>query len=91
MRNVKTREGYEIWDRICALPRYGFVHSPDNSRVLKVEGIGSWIDMYEAQRIVDDAQGEVNVLRAALIKIIALSDDIEVCERATDALIDSRK
>jgi hypothetical protein len=91
MRNVKTREGYEIWDRICALPRYGFVHSPDNSRVLKVEGIGSWIDMYEAQRIVDDAQGEVNVLRAALIKIIALSDDIEVCERAADALIDSRK
>lgn len=91
MRNVKTREGYEIWDKICALPRYGFVHSPDNSRVLKVEGIGSWIDMYEAQRIVDDAQDEVNVLRAALTKIVELSDDIEVCERAADALIDSRK
>lgn len=58
------REGLEYWDRICELKRYGFIHSQDNSRVLKVEGMGSWIDMYEAQNIVDAAQHEINDLKA---------------------------
>lgn len=91
MRNVKTREGYEIWDKICALPRYGFVHSPDNSRVLKVEGIGSWIDMYEAQRIVDDAQSEVNILRRALNTIREESNDVGAIDCASCALFESRQ
>lgn len=62
MSEVKrvVRKGMEYWDRICELKRYGFIHSQDNSRVLKVEGIGSWIDMYEAQNVVDAAQHEIN-------------------------------
>ena len=64
MRNVKTREGMEYWDKICSLKHYGFIHSPDNSRVLKAEGIGNWIDKFEAQAIVDQAQDEINQFRA---------------------------
>ncbi len=64
MRDIKTRKGFEYWDKICALKHYGFIHSPDNSRVLKAEGIGNWIDKHEAQEIVDQAQDEVNQLRA---------------------------
>ena len=64
MRNVKTREGMEYWDKICSLKHYGFIHSPDNSRVLKTEGIGNWIDKFEAQAIVDQAQDEINQFRA---------------------------
>lgn len=90
MRNIKTREGYELWDKICALPRHGFIHSPDNSRVIKVEGIGSWIDMYEAQRIVDEAQDEVNILRRALIAIRDKSTDLSAAQCALNALVDSR-
>ncbi len=66
MRNIKTREGYEYWDKICSLKRYGFIHSHDNSRVLKVEGIGTHIDMYEAQQVVDEAQDEINSLKQEL-------------------------
>jgi len=65
VRNIKTREGYEIWDKLCAIPRYGFIHSPDNSRVLKAEGLGNWIDQHAAQQVVDQAQDEVNELRAS--------------------------
>jgi hypothetical protein len=66
MSDVKraVREGMEYWDKICSVKHYGFIHSPDNSRVLKVEGIGSWIDMYEAQNVVDAAQHEINDLKA---------------------------
>lgn len=64
VRNIKTREGYDFWDKLCAIPRYGFIHSPDNSRVLKAEGLGNWIDMHAAQEVVDAAQDEVNGLRA---------------------------
>lgn len=65
LRNLKTREGYDIWDKLCAVPRYGFIHSPDNSRVLKAEGLGNWIDRHAAQEVVDEAQDELNGLRAS--------------------------
>ena len=64
MRNITTREGMEFWDKICALKHYGFLHSPDGKRVVKTEGIGNWIDKYEAQQIVDQAQDEINQFRA---------------------------
>lgn len=54
--------GRYFWDKLCAIPRYGFIHSRDNSRVLKVEGIGNWIDQHAAQEVVDAAQDEINAL-----------------------------
>lgn len=69
MSDIKTREGMEFWDKICSLKHYGFIHSPDNSRVLKAEGIGNWIDKYEAQEIVDQAQDRINELKAELVSV----------------------
>jgi hypothetical protein len=60
-----NREGMKYWDKICSLRHYGFIHSSDNNRVLKAEGIGNWIDKYEAQEIVSEAEQEVNDLRRA--------------------------
>lgn len=65
-RNIETREGYEIWDRFCAIPYYGFIHSADNSRIIKAQGIGNWIDRDEAMRVVDWAQEDINELRHRL-------------------------
>lgn len=78
MRNVKTREGFEYWDKICSLKHYGFLHSPDGKRVVKTEGIGNWIDKFEAQEIVDQAQDEINQYRAerdALQKRLTTADE----------------
>lgn len=62
MRNVVTRRGYEFWDKICALPSYGFLMSPDKSRIQRAPDVGNWIDKHEAQAIVDQAQEEINGL-----------------------------
>jgi len=66
MSDIKTREGMEFWDKICSLKHYGFLHSPDGKRVVKTEGIGNWIDKYEAQQIVDQAQDRINELQEEL-------------------------
>ncbi len=63
-RNIQTREGYDFWDKLCAIPRYGFVIGPKGG-VVKVEKLGSWIDRDEAQAVMGDAQSEVNELRTA--------------------------
>jgi hypothetical protein len=84
MSEVKTvRPGKEWWDRLCAIPRYGFVHSPDNKRVLKMEGIGTWIDMHAAQEVVDGAQDDLN---AALAREAALQVRLNVADQRVDDL-----
>lgn len=77
VRNIKSREGYDYWDKLCAIPRYGFIHSPDNSRVLKAEGVGNWIDQHAAQEVVDEAQSEVNQLRAENKALLAERDALK--------------
>ena len=62
-RNIKTREGYEFWDRLNAIPHYGFLLNQQGNGVIRAEGIGDWIERHSAQVVVDDAQTEVNVLR----------------------------
>ena len=62
-RNIKTREGYEFWDRLNAIPHYGFLLNQQGNGVIRAEGIGDWIERHPAQVIVDDAQTKVNVLR----------------------------
>ena len=62
VRNFKTREGYDVWDKLCAIPKFGFLIGPSGG-VVKVADIGNWIDRDEAQSVVDEAQCEVNLLR----------------------------
>ncbi|WP_237614191.1 hypothetical protein [Pseudomonas fluorescens] len=70
-RNIKTREGYEFWDRLNAIPHYGFLLNQQGNGVIRAEGIGDWIERHPAQVIVDDAQTEVNVLREENAKLQA--------------------
>lgn len=94
MRNVKTREGFEYWDKICSLKHYGFLHSPDGKRVVKTEGIGNWIDKFEAQEIVDQAQDEINQYRAerdALQqRLTAADEELDQC-RSMALMIEERE
>ncbi|OOG85755.1 hypothetical protein B0E42_13210 [Pseudomonas sp. A25(2017)] len=66
MRNIKTREGFEFWDKLNALPRFAFLLSPSGKSVQKFEdqAMGNWIDVHEAQKVVDQAQDEINQFRA---------------------------
>lgn len=66
MRNIETREGYEFWDKICAVQSYAFLLSPDCSRVVKTPDVGDWIDKHDAQVIVDHAQEDFNVMKSEL-------------------------
>lgn len=68
MRNIKTREGFEFWDKLNALPRYAFLLSPSGNSVQKFEdkAMGNWIDVHEAQKIVDQAQDRISELRDEL-------------------------
>ncbi len=65
MRNIKTREGFEFWDKLNALPRYAFLLSPSGKSVQKFEdqAMGNWIDVHEAQKVVDQAQEVISELR----------------------------
>ncbi|NBB58913.1 hypothetical protein GVN18_06430 [Pseudomonas sp. ODNR1LW] len=68
MRDIKTREGFEFWDKLNALPRYAFLLSPSGKSVQKFEdkAMGNWIDVHEAQKIVDQAQERISELRDEL-------------------------
>lgn len=89
-RDIKTRKGYDVWDKLCEIPRHAFLLSPEGNRVVKVPGMGSWIDMYTVQSVVDDAQTELNILRDALERIRDKSSDLIACEIAAAALVDSK-
>lgn len=68
MRNTQTREGFEFWDKLNALPRYAFLLSPSGKSVQKFEdqAMGNWIDVHEAQKVVDQAQEVISELRDEL-------------------------
>ncbi|HHK4242838.1 hypothetical protein IPC1031_13790 [Pseudomonas aeruginosa] len=62
-RNIETREGYELWDRLCRLQRYSFFlgNGPSVRRI--EDRTGNWIEVHDAQSVMDDAQSEINELR----------------------------
>ncbi|CAH0234900.1 hypothetical protein SRABI130_02840 [Pseudomonas sp. Bi130] len=68
MRDIKTREGFEFWDKLNTLPRYAFLLSPSGNSVQKFEdkALGNWIDVHEAQKVVDQAQDRIGELQEDL-------------------------
>ncbi|WP_062391128.1 hypothetical protein [Pseudomonas abietaniphila] len=68
-RNIQTREGYEFWDRLNAIPHYGFLLNQQGNGVIRAEGVGDWIERHAAQVVVDDAQSELNMLREEFAKL----------------------
>jgi hypothetical protein len=80
--------------------RHGFLLAPEGNRVVKAEGIGNWIDMHEAQQVVDAAQSEINGLRTerdqGLAREAALTARLEqkiteIIDEATKAIESYRK
>lgn len=70
MRNIKTRQGLKFWDKLNAIPRFSFLLAPSGPRIQKFEDIsGNWIDVHEAQKVMDAAQDEINDLRERLERI----------------------
>lgn len=69
LRNVKTREGYDYWDKLCAITRHAFLFSSCGKRILATPNMGTWIDEHAAQEVVDQAQDEINALRAEVEKL----------------------
>ncbi|QHJ00074.1 hypothetical protein GT347_20080 [Xylophilus rhododendri] len=59
------RPGYEYWDKLCRLPAFSFILLCGGVRRVSDES-GNWIERPSAQAVMDDAQTEINVLRAAL-------------------------
>ncbi|MCR8931972.1 MULTISPECIES: coiled-coil domain-containing protein [unclassified Pseudomonas] len=99
MRDIKTREGFEFWDKLNALPRYAFLLSPSGNSVQKFEdqAMGNWIDVHEAQKIVDQAQDRISELRdelgavkgeydRAVNKVDALQQRLNAVDQRVDEL-----
>ncbi|VVP73204.1 MULTISPECIES: hypothetical protein [Pseudomonas] len=62
---LTPRPGKEFWDKLNALPRYMFLLKPSDAGVQKLEDrTGNWIEVHEAQQVVDQAQEEINQIRA---------------------------
>ncbi|WP_157685184.1 hypothetical protein, partial [Robbsia andropogonis] len=61
-----NREGFDYWDRLCAIQPYSFsLHRGSVRR--SADQSGNWIERSEAQRVMDDAQSEINSLRLAAL------------------------
>jgi len=89
MRNTTTREGFEFWDRLCKVPRHIFLLAPSGTRVQKFEDrSGNWIDVYDAQQVVDAAQDKINELteqlQAAQVAYFQLNQHTNVTEGFLD-------
>ncbi|HDS1729127.1 hypothetical protein [Pseudomonas putida] len=70
MRNIKTRQGFEFWDKLNAIPRFSFLLAPSGARIQRFEDIsGNWIDVHEAQKVMDATQDEINELRERLERL----------------------
>lgn len=72
MRNIKTREGYDLWDKANKLPRFSFWRGGDDEKgaVIRVpDPSGGWVEHYEVQKLADQYQDEINELRERLARL----------------------
>ena len=63
--NCKSREGFEHWDKFCALPRYSFWRGDEDEKgaVIRVDDHnGHWLNCNDVSKIVDDMQNIINEL-----------------------------
>ena len=74
MRNIETREGYDLWDKANKLPRFNFWRGGDDEKgsVIRVqEKHGNWVEHHEVQKLADEYQDEINSLRDQLRAVLA--------------------
>ncbi|WP_053076066.1 hypothetical protein [Pseudomonas weihenstephanensis] len=72
MRNIETREGYDLWDKAHELPRFNFWRGGEDEKgsVIRVpEKHGNWINFNDLTTLADQYQDEINSLRERLARL----------------------
>lgn len=72
MRNIKTREGYDLWDKANQLPRFNFWRGGDDEKgtVIRVpDRYGNWVSFDDLAKLADEYQDEINSLRDRLARL----------------------
>ncbi|MBA6090050.1 hypothetical protein ACBQ21_08995 [Pseudomonas putida] len=72
MRNIKTREGYDLWDKANQLPRFNFWRGGDDEKgtVIRVpDRHGNWVSFDDLAKLADEYQDEINSLRDRLARL----------------------
>lgn len=72
MRNIKTREGFDLWDKAHALPRFNFWRGGEDEKgsVIRVpEKHGNWVHFDSVATLADEYQDEINSLRERLDRL----------------------
>ncbi|MEK2607756.1 hypothetical protein WLF18_01360 [Pseudomonas shirazensis] len=72
MRNIKTREGYDLWDRAHQLPRFNFWRGGEDEKgsVIRVpDKHGNWVSFDDLAKLADEYQDEINSLRDRLARL----------------------
>lgn len=72
MRNIKTREGYDLWDKAHKLPRFNFWRGGEDEKgsVIRVpDALGNWVDFDDLAKLAAEYQDEINSLRERLARL----------------------
>lgn len=72
MRNIKTREGYDLWDKVHELPRFNFWRGGEDEKgcVIRVpEKHGNWVNFNDLTTLAGQCQDEINSLRERLARL----------------------
>lgn len=72
MRNIKTREGYDLWDKAHQLPRFNFWRGGEDEKgsVIRVpDKHGNWVNFDDLAKLADEYQDEINSLRDRLARL----------------------
>lgn len=72
MRNIKTREDYDLWDKAHQLPRFNFWRGGEDEKgsVIRVpDKHGNWVNFDDLAKLADEYQDEINSLRDRLARL----------------------
>jgi len=72
VRNIKTREGYDLWDKAHQLPRFNFWRGGEDEKgsVIRVpDKHGNWVHFDDLAKLADEYQDEINSLRDRLVRL----------------------
>lgn len=72
MRNIKTREGYDLWDKAHKLSRFNFWRGGEDEKgsVIRVpDRHGNWVNFDDVAKLADEYQDEINLLRGRLARL----------------------
>lgn len=72
----EQRPGKEYWGRFCKLLRFNFLKDSDGNISRWENPCGTYIEQYEAAKLVDEMQEEINNLLGTIKQISALKLEV---------------